>query len=127
MSLAASSAAKPVAAPVPARARLESIDLVRGTVMVVMVLDHTRDFTGVAFTFDPTDLTRTTTLLFPTRWITHTVRHVRAPGGGRVSSARPRVHRELSRFLFTAGRGWSYRIHSRAHRQLVQLDYAFLA
>ena len=46
------------------------MDLLRGLVMVIMVLDHVRDyFTGVHF--DPTDLTRTNLALFATRWITH--------------------------------------------------------
>ena len=38
--------------------------------MVIMVLDHTRDYFTVV-RFDPTDLTRTDLALFATRWITH--------------------------------------------------------
>jgi uncharacterized membrane protein len=53
-------------------ARLTSIDFLRGLVMVVMALDHTRDLMHVdALTADPTDLATTTPMLFFTRWITH--------------------------------------------------------
>src|SRR5713101_7116241 len=52
------------------RPRLESIDLLRGLIMVVMALDHTRDFFTNAH-FDPLDLNRTDAALFMTRWITH--------------------------------------------------------
>jgi len=52
--------------------RLSSIDFVRGLVMVIMALDHTRDlFHVAALTSDPLNLTTTTPLLFMTRWITH--------------------------------------------------------
>ena len=52
--------------------RLDSIDLVRGLVMVVMLLDHVRDFThSGSFVFDPLDAARTTPWLYATRWITH--------------------------------------------------------
>jgi uncharacterized membrane protein len=52
--------------------RIASIDLLRGLVMIIMALDHTRDFFhSTAHTLDPTDLSTTTLLLFFTRWITH--------------------------------------------------------
>jgi uncharacterized membrane protein len=51
-------------------ARLDRVDLVRGLVMVLMVLDHVRAYlTDVRF--DPTDVTQTTVPLFLTRWVTH--------------------------------------------------------
>ena len=52
------------------RARLDYVDLLRGLVMVIMVLDHMRAYFTDA-RFDPTDLTRTDLALFSTRWITH--------------------------------------------------------
>jgi len=52
--------------------RIDSIDLVRGLVMVIMALDHTRDFMHMgSLNQDPLNLTTTTPLLFLTRWITH--------------------------------------------------------
>jgi uncharacterized membrane protein len=50
--------------------RLAAVDLLRGIVMVVMALDHVRDFISSA-RFDPSDLARTWPSLFATRWITH--------------------------------------------------------
>lgn len=50
--------------------RLESVDRLRGLVMLFMALDHARDFWS-ATPFAPEDLSQTTPLLFATRWITH--------------------------------------------------------
>jgi uncharacterized membrane protein len=57
----------------PARAvrpRLDSVDLLRGTIMALMLLDHTRDFI-MNPSLSPTNLATTTPALFFTRWITH--------------------------------------------------------
>src|SRR5690349_2029907 len=52
--------------------RIESIDLLRGLIMIVMALDHVRDyFHAGAFINDPLDLNTTTPVLYFTRWITH--------------------------------------------------------
>jgi len=52
--------------------RILSIDIVRGLVMIIMALDHTRDLIHVnSITQQPTDLLTTHPALFFTRWITH--------------------------------------------------------
>ena len=52
--------------------RIPSIDFVRGLVMIIMALDHTRDLVYISATNqDATDLATTTPTLFMTRWITH--------------------------------------------------------
>jgi uncharacterized membrane protein len=52
--------------------RIASIDILRGLVMIIMALDHTRDFFHItALTDDPLDASTTTPALYFTRWITH--------------------------------------------------------
>jgi uncharacterized membrane protein len=86
-----------------ARVRLESIDCLRGAVMILMALDHVREFFGTAAS--PTDVVNTTGPLFFTRWVTH----ICAPtffllaGTGAYLARRHRTTSELSRFLFTRG------------------------
>ncbi|MGC4055483.1 MAG: heparan-alpha-glucosaminide N-acetyltransferase domain-containing protein [Paludibaculum sp.] len=61
-----------MSAPTTARNRLDSIDALRGAVMIIMALDHLRDFLhAAAFVFSPENLARTTPAIFFTRWITH--------------------------------------------------------
>lgn len=86
--------------------RLLSIDALRGLVMVIMALDHVRDFFHAdVMVFSPTDLSRTTTILFFTRWITHYCLPVFmfAAGMGVYLYGRSRTRGELSRFLWTRG------------------------
>ena len=89
---------------IPKRVRLESIDVVRGVIMILMALDHTRDFFGQT-SFSPTDPTQTTIPLFFTRWITHFCAPVffLLTGTGAYLSLRKKSKRELSKFLFTRG------------------------
>ncbi len=92
----------------PDRSRLTSVDLLRGAVMVVMALDHTRDFVNTqAQAFRPEDLTQTTTAIFLTRWITHFCAPVFMLCAGlgaflRLDRTGGRVA-DLSRFLWTRG------------------------
>ncbi len=52
--------------------RVQSIDILRGIVMIIMALDHVRDFFHTqAFQSDPIDPATTTPILYITRWITH--------------------------------------------------------
>lgn len=49
--------------------RIQSIDLLRGLVMIIMALDHTRDFFhSSAQLYDPLDFSHTSTPIFLTRW-----------------------------------------------------------
>jgi uncharacterized membrane protein len=86
------------------RVRVESIDVVRGFIMILMALDHTRDFFGNSG-LNPTDPASTTIPLFFTRWITHFCAPVffLLTGTGAYLALRKKTKRELSRFLFTRG------------------------
>jgi len=54
----------------PYRWRIQSVDVLRGIVMIIMALDHVRLFMG-ASAFSPVDPTQTSVAFFFTRWITH--------------------------------------------------------
>ena len=86
------------------RQRLESIDLLRGAIMIVMALDHTRDFFGIPGQ-NPTNLASASAALFLTRWITYYCAPVffLLTGTGAYLSLRRRTPRELSWFLLTRG------------------------
>src|SRR6266404_2205529 len=88
-----------------ARFRLDAIDLLRGLVMVVMALDHTRDFFSNA-RFDPTDLTRTDAAYFFTRWVTHFCAPVfvlLAGTGAYLYGCRGKSKGQLAWFLLSRG------------------------
>jgi uncharacterized membrane protein len=86
-------------------ARVASVDIVRGGIMVLMALDHVRDFV-TNLRFQPENLERGSAALFATRWITHFC----APGffllagiGVGIAGARGLSNAALSRFLLTRG------------------------
>ena len=90
----------------PVSNRVESIDLLKGLVMVIMALDHARDYIhGSARLFDATDPLHTTWAIYFTRWITHFC----APafsflaGTSAFMVGRRKSVCELSAFLFKRG------------------------
>lgn len=93
--------------PAPSRTlRLQSIDFLRGLVMIFMALDHVREWFTYA-PFNPTDLAATTAPYFLTRWITHfcaPVFSLLTGVGAFLWYARGRHSKpELSRFLLARG------------------------
>jgi uncharacterized membrane protein len=87
--------------------RISSLDIFRGMIMILMALDHTRDFFHVdAFKFMAEDLTQTTPGLFLTRWITHFC----APGFAFLAGisaflygSKTNSKKELASYLITRG------------------------
>ena len=96
-----------VARVVQSAQRLDSVDLLRGIIMVIMLIDHTRDYVHRnGLSVDPLDVATTTPLLYFTRWITHLC----APAFALLAGASAGFqHRRgtptpaLSRFLWTRG------------------------
>jgi uncharacterized membrane protein len=106
--------------------RIESIDILRGIVMVIMALDHTRDYFNYdAFLFSATDLSRTTVAIFMTRWVSHYCAPIfmLLTGTSAFLYGEKKGKKALSRFLFTRGLfllfleltvinfGWDFNIH----------------
>ena len=85
--------------------RVDGIDMVRGLVIVIMALDHVRDFVMVAAASDPMTDPNVGASLFFTRWITHFCAPVFVCLAG-VSAglmASRKTPRELGAFLLTRG------------------------
>jgi uncharacterized membrane protein len=86
--------------------RITSIDALRGLVMIVMALDHIRDFFHYdAWVHDPLNLLYSPADLFLTRWITHfcAPTFIFLTGASAYLYGLKHTKNELSRFLFTRG------------------------
>jgi uncharacterized membrane protein len=101
--------AKAAAAPITIRAgeRLVEIDMLRGLVVVIMALDHVRDyFHAGSASYSPLDPAQTTPLLYATRWITHLCAPTfvfLAGVSAFLQAAKGKTGPALSGFLFTRG------------------------
>ena len=88
------------------KARIYSLDLLRGLVMIIMALDHVRDFFHFdAFVHNPLDVTTTTVPLYFTRWVTHFCAPVFVflAGTSIYLQAIRKTKEELTMFLFKRG------------------------
>jgi uncharacterized membrane protein len=85
--------------------RVLSVDILRGIVLVIMALDHTREYFSNA-AFRPEDMAHSWGTLFFTRWITHFCAPLfffLAGTGAYLSMAGGKSKNQISRFLFTRG------------------------
>jgi uncharacterized membrane protein len=94
-------------APIPSdrASRLPSVDIVRGGVMVIMALDHVRDYV-TELRFAPENLSRSSAALFATRWVTHFCAptfFLLAGLGLGIAMSRGRRAADMSRYLVTRG------------------------
>jgi uncharacterized membrane protein len=90
---------------VPVKKRIESIDIMRGIVMVIMALDHCRDFL-THLNYDPTDLSKASSFLFLTRFVTHycAATFVFLAGtSAYLSISRGKTKNEAAKFLLSRG------------------------
>jgi uncharacterized membrane protein len=86
--------------------RITSIDLLRGVIMIIMALDHVRDyFHADVFFYDPLDLDKASPWLFFTRWITHYCAPVfmLLSGTSAFLMGQRKTKKQLSLFLLTRG------------------------
>ena len=85
--------------------RIQSVDMLRGLVMVIMALDHIRDYSTM-YHFSPTDLSQTTIPIFITRWVTHfcapVFMFVAGVGSG-LGEINGKSKKDLAHFLWTRG------------------------
>src|SRR5207253_9507554 len=98
-------ATTPPAGGVASRVRLEAIDVVRGVIMILMALDHTRDFFGIPGP-SPTNLAQASAALFLTRWVTHFCAPVfifLAGVSAHLAGMQGRGRRALASFLLARG------------------------
>jgi uncharacterized membrane protein len=115
---------KSVPATTYAVTRIGAIDVVRGLAMILMALDHTRDFLGTSA--NPVDMATTTAPLFVTRWITHFC----APtfflltGTSAWLSKRGRPPRQLSWHLLTRG-AWLLLLELTVFRFVLQFNFDY--
>lgn len=106
--------------------RIESIDIVRGIAMVIMALDHVRDYFHIGANLDdPLNLATTTPLLFFTRWVTHfcAPTFIFLSGTSIYLQSQRKTKKELGIFLlkrgvwliaiewFVVGLGWTFNLH----------------
>ncbi|MFN2502288.1 MAG: DUF1624 domain-containing protein [Pyrinomonadaceae bacterium] len=110
--------------------RVYSVDFLRGIVMMIMLLDHTREFVHAgALQSDPTDPSTTTAAVFFTRWITHFCAPVFVFLSGvsiYLQKTNGKSNSELSRFLWTRGL-WLIFLEFTLVRFLIvfNIDYSF--
>lgn len=111
--------------------RLNSIDFLRGFVMIIMLLDHVREFVHTdAFKYNPLDLSKTNTMLFFTRFVTHICAPTFVFLAGTsiyLQKMRGKTGADLSKFLLTRGL-WLIILEFTVVRfsMVFNLDYSFL-